>query len=59
MTNKQTEMNNTLEGIHSRITEAEELISDLEDRMVEFTATEYFKKNLKNENSLRNIWDNI
>ena len=57
--NKQTEMNNTLEGIHSRITEAEELISDLEDRMVEFTATEYFKKNLKNENSLRNIWDNI
>ena len=57
--NKQIEMNNTLEGIHSRITEAEELISDLEDRMVEFTATEYFKKNLKNENSLRNIWDNI
>ena len=52
-------MSNTLEGIHSRITEAEELISDLEDRMVEFTATEYFKKNLKNENSLRNIWDNI
>ena len=33
-------MNNTLEGIHSRITEAEELIGDLEDRMVEFTATE-------------------
>ena len=33
-------MNNTLEGINSRITEAEELIGDLEDRMVEFTATE-------------------
>ena len=32
--NKQTEMNNTLEGINSR-TEAEEQISDLEDRMVE------------------------
>ena len=31
--NKQTEMNNTLEGIHSRITEAEEQINDLEDRM--------------------------
>ena len=28
--NKQTEMNNTLEGIHSRITEAEEQINDLE-----------------------------
>ena len=30
-------MKNTLEGINSRITEAEERISDLEDRMVEFT----------------------
>ena len=27
-------MNNTLEGIHSRITEAEEQINDLEDRNV-------------------------
>ena len=33
-------MNNTLEGINSRITKAEEQISDLEDRMVEITATE-------------------
>ena len=33
-----TEMKNTLEGINGRITEAEERISDLEDRMVEFTA---------------------
>ena len=47
--NKQTEMNNTmtemkttLEGINSRITEAER-ISDLEDRMVEFTAAEQNK----------------
>ena len=30
--NKQTEMNNILEGIHSRITEAEEWINDLEDK---------------------------
>ena len=29
--NKQTEMNNKLEGIHSRITEAEKWINDLED----------------------------
>ena len=29
---------NTLEGLNSRITEAEEQISDLEDRMVEITA---------------------
>ena len=38
--NKQTEMNNILEGINSRITEAEEWISDLENRMVEITASE-------------------
>ena len=38
--NKQTEINNTLEGIISRITEAEGQINDLEDRMVEVTATE-------------------
>ena len=31
--NKQTEINNTLEGIHSRKTEAEEWINDLEDRL--------------------------
>ena len=66
--NKQTEMNNTitevkntLEGINSRITEAEEQISDLEDRMVEFTAAEQNKeKSMKrNEDSLRDLWDNI
>ena len=38
--NKQREMNNTLEGIHSRITEAEEWINDLEYRMVEISASE-------------------
>ena len=66
--NKQTEMNNTitemktpLEGINSRITEAEERISDLEDTMVEFTAAEQNKeKRMKrNEDSLRDFWDNI
>ena len=38
--NQQTEMNNVPEGINSRITEAEEWINDLENRMVEITATE-------------------
>ena len=38
--NKQTEINGTLEGINSRITEAEEWMSDLEDRMVEITTAE-------------------
>ena len=39
-TKEQTEMNNTLEGVTSRITEAEERINDLEDRMVEITPIE-------------------
>ena len=54
-------MKTTLEGINSRITEAEEQISDLEDRMVEFTAVEQIKeKRMKrNEYSLRDLWDNI
>ena len=38
MNNTITEMKNTLEGTNITITEAEERISDLEDRMVEFTA---------------------
>ena len=61
MNNIITEMKNTLKGINSRITEAEERISDLEDRMVEFTATEQNKeKRMKrNEDSLRDLWDNI
>ena len=61
MSNKITEMKNTLQGINSRITEAEERISDLEDRMVEFTATEQNKeKRMKrNEDSLRDLWNNI
>ena len=55
--NKQTEMNNTLEGISSRITEAEGQISDLEDRMVEITAVEQNikKKNERNEDSLGDL----
>ena len=37
--NKQTEKSDTLEGIHSRITETEQ-IKNLEGRMVEITASE-------------------
>ena len=59
--NKLTEMNNTPEGINSRITEAEAWINDLEDRMVEITATgQNIEKRMKrNEDSLRDLWDNI
>ena len=38
--NKQIEIYKTLEGINSRIIEAEERINDLEDTMVKITATE-------------------
>ena len=38
MKNTITEFKNTLEGTNSRITETEEWISELEDRMVEITA---------------------
>ena len=40
-------MNNTLVGINSRITEAEEQINDLEDRMAVITAAE---QNIKKKN---------
>ena len=61
MNNTITEMKTTLEGINSRITEAEERISDLEDRTVEFTAVEQNKEKRmeRNENSLKDLWDNI
>ena len=61
MNNTIIEMKNTLEGINSRITEAEEWISELENRMVEITAVEKNKgKRMKrNEDSLRDLWDNI
>ena len=59
--NKQTEMNNTLEGINCRITEAEEWINDLEDRVMEITATEQNteKRMKRNKDSLRDFWDNL
>ena len=54
-------MSNTQEGIHSRITEAEERINDLEDRMVEIAATEQNieKRKQRNKDSLRVLWDSI
>ena len=56
-----TDRNNTLEGINSRITEAEEWISDLEERMVEIIAIKQNieKRMRRNEDSLGDLWDNI
>ena len=56
-----TEIKNTLEGISSRISEAEEWISELEDKMVEITSEEQnkVKRMKRTEDSLRDLWDNI
>ena len=61
MKNTITEFKNTLEGTNSRITETEEWISELEDRMVEITAKEQNKgKGMKRiEESLRDLGDSI
>ena len=60
MDNTINEIKNSLEGINSRITEAEEWISDLEDEIVEITTAEQNKeKRMKRiEDSLRDLWDN-
>ena len=54
------EIKNSLEGLNNRITEAEEWISELEDKMVEITAKEQNKeKRMKRiEDNLRDLWDN-
>ena len=61
MNNTITKTKNSLEGINSRITEAEEWISDLEAKIVEITIAEQNKeKRMKRiEDSLRDLWDNI
>ena len=53
-------MKNTLEGINNRITEAEERISELEDKLVEIAAEEQNKEiRMKRiEHNLRDLWDN-
>ena len=54
-------MENTLEGINSRLDDTEERISDLEDRIVEITQSEQQKEKriLKNEDTLRDLWGKI
>ena len=56
-----TEIKNTLEGINSRISEGEEQINELKDKMVEITSEEQnkVKRMKRTEDSLRDLWDNI
>ena len=55
------EFKNTLEGVNSRISEAEERISELEDKMLEITSEEQNKvKRMKRTvDNFRDLWDNI
>ena len=57
MSNTITEMKNTLERINNIITEAEEQICNLKDRMMElFTAEKNKERKVKrNESSLRGL----
>ena len=61
MNNTINEIKNSLEGINSRMTEAEEQISDREDKIAEITTTEQNKekRTKRTEDSLRDLWDNI
>ena len=54
-------MKNSLEGINNRISEGEERISDLEDKIVEITTAEQNKETRmkRTEDSLRDLWDNV
>ena len=52
------EIKNSLEGINNRLTEAEERISDLENKIVKINTAEQNKEK-RIEDSLRDLWDNI
>ena len=54
-------LKNTLEETNGRITKAKDRISEVEDRMVEINEADRKKeKRIKrNENHLRDLWDNV
>ena len=61
MNNAKNEIKNTLEGTNSRITETEDRISEVEDKMLEINEAERKKEKRikKNEDILRDLWDNV
>ena len=50
---------NTLEGTNSRIMEAEDRMSKVEDRMIEINEAEMKKEKKRNEDKCRELWDNF
>ena len=60
MNNAINEIKKTLEGTNSGITEAEDRISEVEDRILEINEAEKGKKRIKkNEDNVRDLWDNV
>ena len=61
MNNAINEIKDTLEGTNSRKTEAEDSISEVEDRMLEINEAERKKeKRIKrNEDNLRDLWNDV
>ena len=61
MSNTINKIENCLEGINSRKTEAKERVSDLEDKIVEITTAKQNRETRmkRTEDSLRDLWDNI
>ena len=55
------EIESPLEGTNSRIMEAEDRISKVEDRMLELNETErkQEKRIKRSEDKLRDLWDNV
>ena len=59
MNNAITEIKSTLEGTNSRITEVEDRISEVEDIKVEINEAERKKRFKRNQDNLRDLWDNV
>ena len=59
MNNAITEIKSTLEGTNSRITVARDRISEVEGRVVEINEAERKKRIKRNEDNLRDLWDNV
>ena len=51
----------TLEGTNSRIMEADDSISEIEDKMVEINEAERKREKIikRNEDNFRDLWDNV
>ena len=59
MNNAIIEIKSTLEGTNNRITEAEDTVSEMEDRMMKINETERKKRIKRSGDNLRDLWDNV